>query len=49
MARTTDSTIYHVVEGQVTIGNEIFTLSAKDIFVVPTVGTACGRHKIPFY
>ncbi|STM17035.1 gentisate 1,2-dioxygenase [Escherichia coli] len=38
VARTTDSTIYHVVEGsgQVTIGNEIFTFSAKDIFVVPT-------------
>ncbi|QLR43327.1 gentisate 1,2-dioxygenase [Enterobacter sp. RHBSTW-00994] len=38
LARTTDSTIYHVVEGagQVTIGNETFTFSAKDIFVVPT-------------
>ena len=36
VARTTDSTIYHVVEGsgQVTIGNEIFTFSAKDIFVL---------------
>ncbi|EFN1896349.1 cupin domain-containing protein [Escherichia coli] len=38
VARTTDSTIYHVVEGsgQVTIGNETFSFSAKDIFVVPT-------------
>ena len=38
MARTTDSTIYHVVEGsgQVTIGNGTFNFSPKDIFVVPT-------------
>ncbi|HIF4662311.1 TPA: gentisate 1,2-dioxygenase [Citrobacter koseri] len=38
VARTTDSTIYHVVEGsgQVTIGNETFHFTAKDIFVVPT-------------
>lgn len=38
VARTTDSTIYHVVEGsgQVIIGNETFSFSAKDIFVVPT-------------
>lgn len=52
VARTTDSTIYHVVEGsgQVTIGNETFSFSAKDIFVVPT-GTACRSRprKIPFY
>lgn len=38
VARSTDSTIYHVVEGagQVTIGNETFHFSAKDIFVAPT-------------
>ena len=38
VARTTDSTIYHVVEGggQVTIDNETFSFSANDIFVVPT-------------
>ena len=38
MARTTDSTIYHVVEGsgQVTIGTETFNFSPKDIFVAPT-------------
>lgn len=38
VARTTDSTIYHVVEGagEVTIGNETFTFVAKDIFVAPT-------------
>ena len=38
VARTTDSTIYHVVEGagEVTVGNETFHFSAKDIFVVPT-------------
>ncbi|EKC3234868.1 gentisate 1,2-dioxygenase [Salmonella enterica] len=38
VARSTDSTIYHVVEGagQVSIGNETFHFSAKDIFVAPT-------------
>lgn len=38
VARTTDSAIYHVVEGsgRATIGNKIFTFSAKDIFMVPT-------------
>ncbi len=37
-AKTTDSTIYHVVEGsgQVTIGEQTFSFQAKDIFVVPT-------------
>lgn len=37
-AKTTDSTIYHVVEGsgQVTIGEQTFAFQAKDIFVVPT-------------
>jgi gentisate 1,2-dioxygenase len=37
-AKTTDSTIYHVVEGsgQVTIGEQTFIFQAKDIFVVPT-------------
>jgi len=37
-ARTTDSTIYHVVEGrgQVSIGSETLHFSAKDIFVAPT-------------
>ena len=37
-AKTTDSTIYHVVEGsgQVTIGEQTFAFLAKDIFVVPT-------------
>ncbi len=37
-ARTTDSTIYHVVEGsgEVTIGEQTFSFKAKDIFVVPT-------------
>ncbi|MDU7767996.1 MAG: gentisate 1,2-dioxygenase, partial [Serratia marcescens] len=37
-ARTTDSTIYHVVEGrgQVSIGNETIHFLAKDIFVAPT-------------
>ena len=36
--RTTDSTIYHVVEGEgtVTIGSQTFTYAAKDIFVVPS-------------
>lgn len=36
--RTTDSTIYHVVEGAgvVTIGNQSFSYAAKDIFVVPS-------------
>lgn len=38
IARSTDSTIYHVVEGagQVTIGGQRFNFQAKDIFVVPT-------------
>jgi gentisate 1,2-dioxygenase len=38
VAKTTDSTIYHVVEGcgQVTIGEQTFIFQAKDIFVVPT-------------
>ncbi|MGS9073849.1 gentisate 1,2-dioxygenase, partial [Salmonella enterica subsp. enterica serovar Infantis] len=38
LARTTDSNIYHVVEGavQVTIGNETFHFSAKDNFVAQT-------------
>jgi len=38
VARTTDSTIYHVVEGngQVTVGDATFYFAAKDIFVVPT-------------
>lgn len=42
VARSTDSTIYHVVEGagQVSIGNETFHFSAKDIFVAPT-GMTC--------
>lgn len=37
-ARSTDSTIYHVVEGsgQVRVGNQTFDYRAKDIFVVPT-------------
>ena len=37
-AKTTDSTVYHVVEGsgQVTIGEQTFAFQAKDIFVVPT-------------
>lgn len=36
--RSTDSTIYHVVEGEgsVVIGDEHFTYAAKDIFVVPS-------------
>ena len=52
VARTTDSTIYHVVEGggQVTIGNETFTFSAK-ISSWCRLGTACRSRprKIPFY
>ncbi|MDE9431777.1 gentisate 1,2-dioxygenase [Xenorhabdus bovienii] len=37
-SRSTDSTIYHVVEGQgrVTIGGEHFMFGPKDIFVVPS-------------
>ncbi|MBK5143984.1 gentisate 1,2-dioxygenase [Budviciaceae bacterium BWR-B9] len=37
-SRSTDSTIYHVVEGEgrVTIGSESFSFTPKDIFVVPT-------------
>ena len=37
-ARTTDSTIYHVVEGsgQVTVGDLVFSFKEKDVFVVPT-------------
>lgn len=36
--RSTDSTIYHVVEGRgrVTIGEQSFTFGPKDVFVVPT-------------
>lgn len=36
--RSTDSTIYHVVEGQgkVTIGDKTFTFEPKDVFVAPS-------------
>ncbi|WP_058913832.1 gentisate 1,2-dioxygenase [Entomohabitans teleogrylli] len=52
-ARSTDSTVYHVVEGsgRVTIGEQTFTFTPKDTFVVPNwnaVSFDCDSEAVLF-